>query len=41
MNILLVEDDAELGNGVRIALIDEGFQVIWVRRLPEAEHELE
>jgi two-component system response regulator QseB len=41
MNILLVEDDPELGNGVRIALIDQGFSVIWVRRLDEATHELE
>ena len=41
MNILLVEDDAELGNGVRIALIDQGFEVVWVRRMAEAEHELE
>jgi two-component system response regulator QseB len=41
MNILLVEDDPELGSGVRIALIDQGFSVIWVRRLDEATHELE
>jgi two-component system response regulator QseB len=41
MNILLVEDDTELGNGVRIALIDQGFEVVWVRRLAEADHELE
>ena len=41
MNILLVEDDAELGSGVRIALVDQGFSVIWVRRLDEAAHELE
>lgn len=41
MNILLVEDDAELGNGVRIALVDQGFEVVWVRRVAEAEHELE
>ncbi len=41
MNILLVEDDSDLGNGVRIALIDQGFVVVWVRRLAEAEHELE
>jgi two-component system, OmpR family, response regulator QseB len=41
MNILLVEDDLELGNGVRIALVDQGFSVVWVRRLMDAEHELE
>jgi two-component system, OmpR family, response regulator QseB len=41
MNILLVEDDLELGNGVRIALVDEGFSVVWVRRLVDAEHELQ
>jgi two-component system, OmpR family, response regulator QseB len=41
MNILLVEDDSELGNGVRIALIDQGFEVVWVRRMAEAEHELD
>ena len=41
MNILLVEDDLELGNGVRIALADQGFSVVWVRRLVDAEHELE
>ena len=40
MNILLVEDDPELGSGVRIALVDQGFTVVWVRRLDEAEHEL-
>jgi two-component system, OmpR family, response regulator QseB len=40
MNILLVEDDLELGNGVRIALVDQGFSVVWVRRLVDAEHEL-
>ncbi len=40
MNILLVEDDAELGSGVRTALVDQGFTVIWVRRLTEAAHEL-
>lgn len=40
MNILLVEDDPELGSGVRIALVDQGFAVVWVRRLAEAEHQL-
>jgi two-component system, OmpR family, response regulator QseB len=41
MNILLVEDDLELGNGVRIALVDQGFSVVWVRRLADAEHALQ
>lgn len=41
MNILLVEDDPELGSGVRIALVDQGFTVVWVRRLDEAANELE
>lgn len=36
-----MEDDPELGTGVRIALVDPGFRVIWVRRLDEAAHELE
>ena len=41
MKILLIEDDNELGNGVRIALADQGFTVVWVRRLAEAQHEIE
>jgi two-component system, OmpR family, response regulator QseB len=41
MNILLVEDDPELGSGIRLALVDQGFTVIWVRRLDEAAHEIE
>jgi two-component system response regulator QseB len=36
MNILLVEDDLDLGNGVRIALGDQGFDVVWVRRMADA-----
>jgi two-component system, OmpR family, response regulator QseB len=40
MNVLLVEDDPELGSGVRIALMNEGMSVIWARRLAEAEREL-
>lgn len=40
MNILLVEDDLELGNGVRIALQDQAMQVVWVRRLSEARQQL-
>jgi two-component system response regulator QseB len=38
MKILLIEDDLELGNGVRIALEDQGLQVTWVRRLGDALH---
>jgi two-component system, OmpR family, response regulator QseB len=41
MNILLVEDDLELGNGVRIALEDQGMHVTWVRRIQEANQALE
>jgi two-component system, OmpR family, response regulator QseB len=41
MNILLLEDDPELGSGVRIALIDQGFSVVWVRRLADATRELD
>jgi two-component system, OmpR family, response regulator QseB len=36
MNILLVEDDLHLGNGLRIALADEGFEPVWVRHLDGA-----
>jgi len=36
MNILLIEDDLELGNATRIALADRGYRVTWVRRLSEA-----
>ena len=36
MNTLLVEDDLDLGNGVRIALVDDGMDVVWVRRLDDA-----
>jgi two-component system response regulator QseB len=41
MNILLVEDDLDLGNGVRIALADQGMTVLWVRRLKEALESIE
>ena len=41
MKILLIEDDLDLGNGVRIALADQGFDVIWVRRKEDALHQLE
>ena len=36
MNILLVEDDMDIGNGVRIALSDLGMSVVWVRRCNDA-----
>lgn len=41
MNILLVEDDLELGNGIRIAFQDQAMQVVWVRRLSEAQRQME
>jgi two-component system, OmpR family, response regulator QseB len=41
MNVLLVEDDIDIGNGVRIALTDQGMTVVWVRRLAEALSSLE
>lgn len=40
MKILLIEDDLDLGNGVRIALEDQGLNVIWVRRKVDALHQL-
>jgi two-component system response regulator QseB len=40
VKILLIEDDLDLGNGVRIALADQGFDVIWVRRKEDALHQL-
>lgn len=41
MKILLIEDDLDLGNGVRIALSDQGFDVIWVRRKEDALRQLD
>lgn len=41
MKILLIEDDLDLGNGVRIALADQGLDVIWVRRKEEALHQID
>jgi two-component system response regulator QseB len=40
MKILLIEDDLDLGNGVRIALSDQGMDVVWVRQLADAENHL-
>ncbi|WIT13120.1 response regulator [Paucibacter sediminis] len=36
MKVLLVEDDLDLGNGVRMALAEQGMEVVWVRRLADA-----
>jgi len=41
VKILLIEDDLDLGNGVRIAFADQGFDVIWVRRKEDALHQLD
>jgi two-component system response regulator QseB len=41
VKILLIEDDLDLGNGVRIALADQGLDVIWVRRKVDALHQLD
>ena len=40
MRVLLVEDDALLGDGLRAGLRQAGFQVDWVRDGIEAEHAL-
>ncbi|MFG6462613.1 response regulator [Roseateles sp. DXS20W] len=37
MKILLVEDDLDLGNGVRLALAGQQLDVVWVRRLTDAQ----
>ena len=41
MKILLVEDDLDLGNGIRVALRDEDMEVVWVRRIEEATRALQ
>lgn len=41
MKLLLVEDDLDLGNGIRIALLDQGMDVVWVRRLDDAQRTLD
>lgn len=41
MNLLLVEDDLDLGDGIRLALSGQGFRVCWVRRLQDARTRLE
>lgn len=40
MKILLIEDDLDLGNGVRIALTEQGMEVVWVRTLDDAARSL-
>ncbi|WP_332855550.1 response regulator [Duganella sp. S19_KUP01_CR8] len=40
MKILLIEDDLDLGNGVRIALSEQGMEVVWVRTLDDAARSL-
>jgi two-component system response regulator QseB len=41
MKILLIEDDLDLGNGVRIALSGQGMDVVWLRTLEDATRSLE
>ena len=41
MKILLIEDDMDLGNGIRIALADQGMDVTWVRQLGDAQRQVE
>jgi two-component system response regulator QseB len=41
VKLLLVEDDLDLGNGVRIALGDQSMDVVWVRRLEDARRALQ
>jgi two-component system, OmpR family, response regulator QseB len=41
MKILLVEDDLDLANGIRLALQDNGMAVTWVRRIDYAEQALQ
>jgi two-component system, OmpR family, response regulator QseB len=40
MKILLIEDDLDLGNGVRIALANQGMEAVWVRTLDDARRQL-
>ena len=41
MRILLVEDDTDLGAALLRALREDGYDVIWVRRLQEARSQLD
>ncbi|MCH7343963.1 response regulator [Pelomonas sp. CA6] len=36
MNILILEDDLDLGDGIRLAFEAQGYQVNWLRRLGDA-----
>ena len=41
MKILRIEDDLDLGNGVRIALAGQGMEPVWVRTLDDARRQLD
>ena len=41
MKILLIEDDLDMGNGIRIALTEKGMDVVWVRTLEDAARSLD
>ncbi|OWQ90538.1 DNA-binding response regulator [Roseateles aquatilis] len=41
MKILLIEDDLDLGNGVRIALTDHGMDIVWARNVEGAVRQLD
>ncbi|OFA00579.1 response regulator transcription factor [Duganella sp. HH101] len=41
MNILLVEDDLELGRALRAVLQDDGYTTIWVRLAADARRQLD
>lgn len=41
MKILLAEDDFDLATGIRVALQAQGMEVVWVRRVEEAQRILE
>ncbi|MDC6167052.1 response regulator transcription factor [Paucibacter sp. XJ19-41] len=40
MHILLLEDDLDLGEAVRLAFEAEGYRTVWVRRLADALQQL-
>ncbi|NVD74937.1 response regulator transcription factor [Duganella sp. BJB1802] len=41
MKILLIENDLDLGDEIRIALVDQGMDVVWVRMLGDANRFLD
>jgi len=41
MKILLIEDDLDLGNSIRIAIGNQGMDVVWVRSLGDASRFLD